>query len=195
MSLFYRPALSAGLFLWSILFITPGVTTVHAQDNGSVIQTRVALSTEGGMVPAGETIQAAIIATLAPGFHVNAHKPTQKWLIPTELIIEGMKDVAIDSTLYPQPMEKALEFSDGAKLALYEETFTIGLIIRTKKTLAPGKYTLKGVLGYQACNDQMCMAPDEIPVAITFSAGKAGQPVRKTNQTIFYNDPSTRKKQ
>lgn len=162
-----------------------------AQISGPVVTTTTLLSVEKAIQ--GTTLQAAIVAKLADGFHVNAHIPTEKWLIPTELTVAPLKGVTVASTLYPAPIEKALAFSDGQKLALYEDTFTIGLVLNVAKTLAPGKYTLKGALEYQACNDRMCMAPVEVPVDITFQVAKTGSAMKGANRELFLKDPFVQK--
>ena len=162
-----------------------------AQIIGPVITTTTLLSVEKAVQ--GTTLQAAIVAKVADGFHVNAHIPTEKWLIPTALTVAPLKGVTVASTLYPTPVEKALAFAADQKLALYEDTFTVGLVLNVAKTLAPGKYTLKGVLEYQACNDQMCMAPDEVPVDITFQVAKAGTAMKGVNREVFWKDPFLQK--
>ncbi|MBM3264775.1 MAG: hypothetical protein FJY97_15305 [candidate division Zixibacteria bacterium] len=179
----WRPVFSAAVLL-AALYLTPGTS---AQTEESVVTATAVLSVDKAVQ--GKTFQAAVMATLADGFHVNAHKPTEKWLIPIELTIAPLKGVTVEPVLYPRPIEKALAFSDGQKLALYEETFTVGVSIKVDKTLAPGKYTLKGTLGYQACNDQMCMAPDEIPVEIAFQVVKTGQAAKSVNRDVFTKDP------
>ena len=173
-----------GLFL---ILLTLSVPLVNAQTNGPVVTATVLLSVNKAVQ--GGTFQVAVVANVADGFHVNAHRPTEKWLIPTELTTGALVGVTVEPAYYPKPVEKVLAFSDGDKLALYEGTFTVGLNVRVAKTLAPGKYTLKGVLGYQACNDQMCMAPDEIPVSVEFEVVNARSASKAVHQEVFSKAP------
>lgn len=173
-----------GLFL---ILLTLSVPPVNAQSNGPVVTATVLLSVNKAVQ--GGTFQVAVVAKVAEGFHVNAHRPTEKWLIPTELTTAALVGVTVEPAFYQKAVEKTLAFSGGDKLALYEGTFTVGLNVRVAKTLAPGKYTLKGVLGYQACNDEMCMAPDEIPVSVEFEVVKARSASKAVHREVFSKDP------
>lgn len=178
------------------LFTLPGLLVIllamstwpaNAQKDGPIVTVTTLLSVVKA-VPGG-MFQVAVVAKLAKGFHVNAHRPTEKWLIPTELTTAALVGASVESVLYPKPVEKALAFSGDDQLALYEDTFTVGFNVRVTKTLRPGKYTLKAVLGYQACNDQMCMAPDEVPVSVVFEVGKSGAGAKSVNREVFSRDP------
>jgi DsbC/DsbD-like thiol-disulfide interchange protein len=181
---FNTPVLLLSLLFTARLLVAP---QAQAQYDAPAVTAKTVLSVDKAVQ--GGVFQAAVIAALARGFHVNAHKPTEKWLIPTELTVEPLKGVTVDSVLYPRPVEKALVFAGDQKLALYEGTFTIGLVVKTSRDLPPGLYTLKGTLGYQACNDEVCMAPDEVPVAIVFEVAKAGQASKSVNREVFSKDP------
>ena len=186
-----RPSTRARLVLRLIGFfpilLTLSVSPSKAQTNGPVVTATTLLSVNKAVQ--GGTFQAAIVTKVADGFHVNAHKPTEKWLIPTELTTAALVGVSVEPALYQKPVEKVLAFSGSDKLALYEGTFTVGLIVKVAKTLSPGKYTLKAVLGYQACNDQMCMAPDEVPVSIVFEVVKARSASKTVNREVFSKAP------
>lgn len=158
-----------------------------AQDDITVMTVKPVLSVD--RVPQGSQFQAAVVATVAPGFHVNAHIPSEKYLIPTDLKLTPLKGLTIEQVLYPKPIEKPMEFADGKKLALYEGTFVIGLVARAGKDLPVGRQMLKGTLRYQACNDEVCMVPDDLSVEFVLDVVQPGQPSRTINPAIFSQPP------
>jgi len=100
---------------------------------------------------------------MAPGWHVNANKPNQDYLIPTALLdVDGK---AYSGVTYPEPLEKVLGFSSGAELKLYEETTTIdvplaNLAIDSSKPILPFTVQL------QACDDTVCLPPEDVAVSV-----------------------------
>jgi len=98
---------------------------------------------------------------MAPGWHVNANQPNQDYLIATSLLdSEGNKIV---DTQYPPVVTKALGFSDS-DLALYENKVSI---------LAPlpmadaNSKLLSMTLQLQACDETVCLAPEDIPLSVS----------------------------
>ncbi len=90
---------------------------------------------------------------LAKGWHINAHKPLEDYLI-------GM-DLAVNATpaplaSYPPVEIKQLGFS-AKPLALYENDFSQSFTYEPTKD-GPSKITLT----LQACNDQVCLPPDDM---------------------------------
>ncbi len=132
-----------------------------------------------GMVPGG-TLRVALICTLSPGWHMNAHKPLDEFLIPTELQFKADDNIPLNPPSkgdlsgapltvamvgYPPAKQVALSFSPEP-LAVYEGAFVLGVDIAVAADAAPGTQTLHGTLRYQACNDKACMPPVNKPVEI-----------------------------
>jgi thioredoxin:protein disulfide reductase len=103
------------------------------------------LKVEGGAVVA--TI------TIAQGWHVNAHDPNQKFLIPTVLRLDPGDLVELGDVQYPEPVVKHMSFSEQ-ELRLYEGTVTMRARVRSGTAAH-----VTGELRYQACNDTTCLPP------------------------------------
>ena len=67
----------------------------------------------------GRAVQAAVVLDIPAGFHVNANRLTNKFLIPTELKIEAPKGLRVSPVIYPRPVVRKLGFSKDA-VQLYE---------------------------------------------------------------------------
>lgn len=114
----------------------------------------------------GGTFEVTLDVGIMAGFHMNAHKPSEDYLIPTTLTAKmpaGFKELG---TAYPPGVAKKLSFMDKP-LLVYTEKFTVHAKI-TAETNAPlGNVKLPFILQYQACNDAVCLPPVKIPVDAT----------------------------
>lgn len=131
-------------------------------------------TTETSAAPAGSTVRAVLTFNLGETWHVNAHKPLDEFLIPTEFTLAAANGISLADTVYP---EHILFDLAGDKLAVYEHTFYIGVALQIAADAAPGEHKIQGELKYQACNDEMCFPPAKLPLEVTVTVGEAGTPV------------------
>lgn len=120
----------------------------------------------------------ALIAevTIASGWHVNAHEPRDRFLVPTELAVTAPAGVTVGAVEYPPPVERKLAFSE-APLLLYEGT------VRMRASLSgevPG--TVSASLRYQACDDARCLPPRTLTMAFAGGGERAGGPGERENE-------------
>ncbi|ASP36163.1 DUF255 domain-containing protein [Labrenzia sp. VG12] len=93
--------------------------------------------------------------SIAEGWHINAHKPLSDFVVPTRLVLEGQDLLPVR---YPAPVVKTLAFS-GTELALLEGAFDIA----AEQPDAPDlERPLKATLTLQACNNEICLEPEEL---------------------------------
>ena len=100
---------------------------------------------------------------VAHGWHVNANKPLEDYLIPTKLTLGSKGDGIGDNGAkaeYPKPQIKQLGFSK-TPLALLENQFQISAVAGSD-----GKNVSKVELEIQACSDKICLAPDTLKFRI-----------------------------
>ncbi len=100
--------------------------------------------------------RAVVDVTIASGWHVNAHAPRDRFLVPTTLELTAPPGVRAGDVAYPKPIEKTLEFSEGRMLELYEGRVRLDAPIEgTPADATP----LRATLRYQACDSTTCLAP------------------------------------
>ena len=83
---------SASLLLVQVVFLALAaliVSSASAQDSAyppaaSVLQPQAYVSLQP--VPRGRVFEIAVVAKISPGFHINAHMPSEDYLIPTKVI-------------------------------------------------------------------------------------------------------------
>jgi len=114
--------------------------------------------------------RATVEMTVAPGWHVNAHVPRDKFLIPTTLDVKPPDGVHAGAVAYPEPVERKLAFLGGGTALLYE-----GTVRFTASLDGTGAGPLRASLRYQACNDSQCLPPRTLDLtAEDRAAGAAG---------------------
>jgi uncharacterized protein YcnI len=136
-------------------------------------------------VPRGKSFEIAVVVEIAKGFHMNSHKPTDPYLIPTTLTPQLPSGFDLANTIYPEGHEEKFSFSPNKPLNVY----TGKVILRLKLTSHPdaplGATTLPVTLRYQACNDTTCLQPVKIPVDAKFEVAAAGAKSRSTHADVF----------
>ncbi len=121
-----------------------------------------------GAVSPGSMVEARIIAEILPPWHVNAHQPSQQFLVPTRLELTLPQGVSVEER-WPEPEKERIPIFPSP-LELYSEMIEIVLVIRIEETVRPGDYQIEGKLWYQACNDEVCIPPAFVPFSIPISA-------------------------
>jgi len=99
---------------------------------------------------------------MAPGWHVNANKPNQDYLIATQLNSPDGKEIA--KTQYPKVVSKTLGFNAG-ELALYENTVLIKAPL--SELISTDDMLLSLQLQLQACDDSICLAPEDVALSVS----------------------------
>ena len=125
----------------------------------------VSASAEEARVKAGGGGEAVVRLDIAPGYHVNANPPSDKFYIGTELTVGPQEGVTPGKPVYPSALTKKFEFSEKP-LAVYEGRASIRLPLRAEASAAKGAHTLRAKVRVQPCNDQACLPPRTIDASI-----------------------------
>jgi thioredoxin:protein disulfide reductase len=153
------------------LLLSAGVS--WAQSSASLVEVRASFSP--ATVKSGEKFSLAVAATLKPGWHVNAHKPSEDYLIPTNVSLAPAAGITFSDLAYPPAKEVKFSFADRP-LAVYEGS----ILVTAKGTVAAavpsGPHEISGMFSFQPCNDKQCLAPAQVPfhASVTVSRAAAG---------------------
>jgi hypothetical protein len=125
----------------------------------------VSVSTTGPTEPvaAGYSFQVAVVLQVKSGFHINAQKPSEDYLIGTKLSLTPPPGMKVSKVSYPRAKMATFEFSE-TPLAVYDGTVEVMATIKTEKSLDAGTREITGKITFQACNDQSCLAPSTVDV-------------------------------
>ncbi len=120
-----------------------------------------------------DTRRAVVEVTVASGWHVNAHAPRDKFLIPTTLELKPPPGLHVGEVTYPEPVERKLTFLGGETALLYEGTLYFTAPV--EGVAESGGGPLRAALRYQACDDSRCLPPRTLELtAEEARAGAAG---------------------
>ncbi len=98
--------------------------------------------------------KAIVSLKIAPGWHINSHKPLNEDFIPTELVTISPNTLG-GAIQYPVAINRKLKFNDD-DMALYEGNVEISVPISKS-----AGHSVKLKLTLQACSDKICLAPVE----------------------------------
>jgi thiol:disulfide interchange protein DsbD len=150
----------------------------------------------GAIPPASKIVQVAVAPLhLAPGggeyaavhlkvlegWHINANPARDENTIPTELKFQPGLLVNVGAILYPPPQLKKMTFDENP-LLVYDGDTEVKVPIVVDKSAPQGPFKVTGTVRFQACNDQLCLPPAELPVEIALVI--AGAPVGGSARTI-----------
>jgi len=147
-----------------------------------VVKPSVYLSLEP--VPRGRVFEVAVVADIQKGFHVNANKVLEDYLIPTTLTAELPAGWKLVETKYPDGKPLKFEFSEKP-MNVYEGTFTARLKLSPPADAPLGALRIPLTLRYQACNDVACLPPVKLPLAAEVIIAPAGAKAVPVNQKVF----------
>lgn len=124
---------------------------------------------------AGSPARVAALVTIEPGWHVNSHKPTFDYLIPTELDLDLPESWAAETVQYPQAEMQTFAFADQP-LAVYDGSVVIVGSLQVPAGTAQGQVPIRAKLRYQACNDSQCLPPVTTEAELQLKIGPGGEP-------------------
>jgi thiol:disulfide interchange protein DsbD len=135
-------------------------------------ETLVKASATPTSIAAGGRAEVMVRIEIASGWHVNANPPSPDYMIPTTLTLTGAAGVTPGKVSYPagQPMKLAF---DENPLSVYSGEVTAKVALAAGRKAVNGKHALQGKARFQACNDQVCLAPVSVPftLEVTVSGG------------------------
>ncbi|MFZ0886240.1 MAG: protein-disulfide reductase DsbD domain-containing protein [Candidatus Acidiferrales bacterium] len=161
----------------------PAQESAAVPSAASIVKARSFVSLEP--VPRGKEFQAAVVAEIRSGYHVNSHKPSDEYLIATTLTPQLPAGFKLVDTIYPAGRQEKFSFSPDKPLDVYTGSVTFRLRLAAESGAAIGAVTIPAILRYQACNDTTCLPPVKIPVELHVDVGAADAKGRAVHPEIF----------
>lgn len=137
-------------FLFAAIF----TLNLYSQNNN----VSISVNDKDIVVSAGEIFHVNLSIIVNKGWHINSNKPNDEFLIPSEVSVKS-DFVKLNSVTYPKAEEINFSFSDQP-VSVYEGNTSAKLQLKANKDIKAGKYKVKVVLDYQACNDVSCLPPN-----------------------------------
>jgi len=136
-------------------------------------------------VPRGKEFQVGVVVEIARGFHMNSHKPSDQYLIPTTLMAQLPTGIQLRDTIYPDGRLEKFSFSPSKPLDVYTGTVTFRMRLAAGNDAAIGATTIPITLRYQACNDTTCLQPVKVPIEVRLEVASSGAKSRAIHPEVF----------
>jgi suppressor for copper-sensitivity B len=171
--------IQAGHSKTRLLFLIPALLSLAlAASAGAQIQApkkaTFVLDADRSAYDPGAPARVAALVTIEHGWHVNSHKPSFEYLIPTVFDLDLPAGWPQETVRYPMAKMKTFSF-EPHPLAVYDGDVVVVASFAVPKGVKPGSYPLQGSLRYQACNDQQCLPPVTAQAKLELRIGSGGQ--------------------
>ncbi len=113
----------------------------------------------------GKPFTVRVQLNIVSGFHINSNHPKDKYLIPTQVIMKGTPDFIFKPAKFPPAVERSFEFSTE-KLSVFEGEVELEVPGVAGKAVPLGRKTILGSVRYQACDNNTCYPPRNLPFEI-----------------------------
>ena len=134
----------------------------------------------------GDAARVALKVSLPEGLHTQSNRPRDPLLIPTELTIDAPAGVTVTEIVWP-PSTDLKQAGQDQPLAVFEQTFGIGVQLAIASSGKAGTVALPFHLRYQACDANLCYAPSTFDGEWTLDSGKTAKgPVDPLFATIAF---------
>jgi uncharacterized protein YyaL (SSP411 family) len=150
-------------------------TTTRAPAPEKVVAAAAVLAGDSPrFIAPGGAFDVVIKLSIKPGWHLYANPTGLAELEPTAIELDRLseKTVSLLEAGYPAGEKKVLASVGTEKVALYEREVELRAHCKLAADAKPGSVTIKFVLKYQACNDRLCLAPDQLEVPLGMSVGR-----------------------
>ncbi len=170
-----RRAFNAALLAaWVLPFTAAAPLT--AQPFGTLEKAKLEVAADRTAYEPGSTARIAAVVTVEPEWHVNSNQPSDENFIPTVLQVEPPAGWPAPVISYPTGKLLTFSFWDQP-LSVYQGEFLIIAELPIPSDTPRGPIRVQARLGYQACNDEVCLAPVDVDQEITLTIGPGGQAV------------------
>jgi thiol:disulfide interchange protein DsbD len=129
----------------------------------------LALTWEEATPSPGNPATLRLQVTVQPEWHINSDAPLDPYLIPTRIRLDLPPGWSAERPAFPNPRLAKFAFSED-RLAVFEGTFVVTIPVRLAPDAAHPE-VLRGAVQAQACNNQLCLAPADVPFTVALGRG------------------------
>jgi len=132
----------------------------------------------------GSKTSIAVRFSIDKGWHIQAHGAASEAVAATRFSLAGTTPGTLSAPVYPDAETlKAPEL--GGELKVYSGIVIAGALLDIPGTAPLGKSMLSVRIRFQACNDNLCEAPQDITLTLPLEVVKNDAPVQALNGPVF----------
>jgi thiol:disulfide interchange protein DsbD len=153
----------AGLFLLLLAAASAWLLSAPAQEK--IVGVKIITSADA--FKPGQTYPFRLEITVSSPYHINAEVPSEDYLIGTSVTFAPKTGLTFGKVIFPPAEKRRLSFAENP-LAVYAGTIRVTSELTLDKSFKGSEVAVEGTVGYQACNDQSCLPPEEAAFSKTF---------------------------
>jgi thiol:disulfide interchange protein DsbD len=144
--------------LFSVLALLPLLALFALGQNPEIVTVKV--------VPPATPLKAGLSApitlelTIKSPYHINADQPLEDFLIGATVDFKAPTGVVYKKIMFPPAEIRKLDLSPNP-MAIYEGAVRITAEVSLAPDFKAAEFTIEGSVGYQACDNTMCLPPAE----------------------------------
>lgn len=176
-----------------LFFIAFYTLNIYAQLDFDIEVLNHSTYTSFDKIHPGSEFKFAVKLNIDKEWHINSNKPNDEYLIGTEFNVQLPEGFELVTLQYPEAHNYSFSFSEKP-VSVYEGEVFISGIIKAPASFKLGLIEIPISIIYQACNNQSCLAPNEISDTLSFEVVSIKESVAEINSEIFnklkisYND-------
>ena len=143
---------------WFVIFLLSNLAGSEGTNADEIVKVNAPASL---IVQAGKQSVITVTIDVRDGYHIQANKVKDEFIIPTTLEINGNDKFVVGKQVFPSPRKFKLEGMD-TYLEVYDGRFEVSTFFTTAKKVPKKIYHLNGKLNYQACDSIRCFAPTTV---------------------------------
>ena len=176
--------MSVSYYLGIVLSTLVLMTSVYGNnpEQEKILRARVILPVNALQRQASQEI--LIELQVSEGWHINSHTPLEDFLIPTEVNLDAQAGLSFGKITFMKPEMKKFAFSE-TMLSVYEGKAFARTTITVSPEYPDTTTIIRGSVYFQACNDQSCLAPDEVSFAKPARILASGATPEPENEAVF----------
>ena len=173
-------AAALSLLIW---LITP---TAFAKTSYGEVSTALNTTT----LQPGQQAVLAVVFEVKEGYHAQSHTPSSKDYIPFAVKLEADPAITTYDPIYPKGEDH--EYGSLGKLNVYTGKVIVYVPIDVKATANVGEIKLNGSVSYQACDNNVCYAPQKPTFTMSAKIVAVGEASTLNQPELFKDfDPKT----
>lgn len=134
----------------------------------------------------GSSVRIAVRLQIGEGFHVNAHKPLEDFLIATELSLAESESADLQDVKYPSGKRTRFGFSEREMLVYEGEVWMHGRLFIHEDAPA-GEMKLPFELTAQPCDNTQCLFPQTLQLDLEIRVGASFEETEPRHPQVFGN--------
>lgn len=127
------------------------------------------------IAPGDETVL-YVRVRVDPGYHIQSDKPSDSFIVPTVLRVEGPRDISVTGIAYPRAKMQEFEFAKGKKWSVFPDNPVITARISADANARKAPADLQISLDYQACSEKQCLPPESARASASVTVADATSP-------------------